>query len=167
MKELIPNSTELFLHVQQFYGVREVPGKEANPIILGWIKRVFSWATDDVIPHCSVFLVAQAQDLGLEHPIENDEHKFPYNKPGMARSWMMVGIEIPLEEAVPGDVCIFWRISPDNDAGHVALYVNHTDSFVWAYGANQRDQVNVSPQHRNRLLKTIRLRKLDQLEQDV
>jgi len=75
MQELIPNSTELFLHACQYYGEREVPGKESNATILEWLQEIFPWA-DNEIPWCSAFMTAIAKDCELEHMYVRETEKF-------------------------------------------------------------------------------------------
>lgn len=155
MKELIPNSTELFLHTITDYGVREIPGPSGDERIVKWTQRLFPWAKDDTVPWCSILIYNKALECGLE---------VPETTPGLARSWLDVGVPIPLEEAVKGDLCIYWRVSPDSGYGHVHEFVNLTDGgkFIRGLGGNQGNELNIRPYHVSRLLGIRRLRKVEQ-----
>lgn len=153
MKELIPNSTELFIHACQYYGEREVPGKGNNPTILQWLKDIFPWVEDE-IAWCSAFMTAMAKQCNMDHPQE---------KAGAARSWLNVGQAV-IDSPVPGDVCVFWRESPSSWKGHVAMFVRETDKFIWVLGGNQSDQVNIRPYTKSRLLS---IRRLSKVKKDV
>lgn len=151
-EELIINSTNLFLHTIKDLGVKEIPGPEGNEKIVKWTQRLFPWAQDDTVPWCSILIYNKAIELGLEVPKKN---------PGLARSWLDVGVSIPLEEAVPGDLCIYWRVSPDSVYGHIHEYVNITDAkkFIRGLGGNQGNELNIRPYAVSRLLDVRRLRK--------
>lgn len=146
MKDLIQYSNQLYLYASQYYGEREVPGKESNQTILGWLKDIFPWV-DNEIAWCSAFMNAMAKANGLEHPTE---------KAGAARSWLNVGLAVT-DGPVIGDVCVFWRESPKSWKGHVGLFVRETEKFIWVLGGNQSDQVNIRPYTKSRLLSIRRL----------
>ena len=141
---------ELFQEAVKYYGVKEIPGKKHNPIIVEWTKRVFSWATDDEIAWCSTFLNAMAQDAGLVG-----------SGKGNARSWLKVGTEV--KEPVLGDVAIFWRVSPTDWRGHVAIFTGYSvdGKNLLVLGGNQGNQVNISKYPISRLLGFRRLEKAE------
>lgn len=107
-----------------YLGTREVDGPGSNPFVLAWLSRVAPWASDDEVPWCGAFVYHCAAELELTRPKE---------RPAAARSWLLAGRDVPLDQAEPGfDVVVFAR--PDEhglfpgpgvlDApGHVAFFV--------------------------------------------
>lgn len=39
-------------------GLREVPGPKNNSVILGWLRRLRAWWSDDSTPWCGTFAAA-------------------------------------------------------------------------------------------------------------
>jgi uncharacterized protein (TIGR02594 family) len=146
--------TSAFEIGQRFVGVREIPGKDDNPLILAMLKLDNEWPTGDEVPWCSAFLNFVAWLLRL-----------PRSKDLRARSWLTVGKPIPLEEAQAGfDVVVLKRGTGDQpgpeviDApGHVGLFAGLTNGNVLLLGGNQNDRVTVSPYARDRVLGVRRL----------
>lgn len=77
-----------------------------------------------------------------------------------ARSWLHFGVEVIGEPAV-GDVCVFWRVSPDSWQGHVSFYLNsvtrNKEKLLRVFGANQGDQWKISEFPASQLLKFRRI----------
>lgn len=138
-----------------YIGVQEIPGKKHNPTIVGWLRRLATWINDDETAWCSAFVDHCARETGREHTGKLN-----------ARSWLDVGEPVPLSQARPGDVVIFWRGSRDSWTGHVAFleHVNFKRGLIYVLGGNQGNEVNVSGYPRERLLGIRRLRTLDRLQ---
>lgn len=118
------------------YGVSEIKGQEDNPAIIkyfedcGWNGKQLK----DETAWCSCFLNWCALEAGVERSMALD-----------ARSWLKVGKII--DNPVPGDVVIFWRISKNNNwQGHVGLFCRKQGDSIFTLGGNQGiGQVNIMP----------------------
>ena len=122
-----------------FQGEREVEGIGSNPLILAMLRSDQAWPEDDDVPWCSAFVNFVCKLLRL-----------PRSYSLRARSWLQVGVPIPLTDAVPGyDVVILNRGGPpDPDVieapGHVGFFAALEGPRVWLLGGNQSDSVKVS-----------------------
>lgn len=140
---------------RRFVGLHEVPGHLASPAILAMLQLDASWPGDDSTPWCSAFVNAVCFVVDL-----------PRSKSLSARSWLTVGTQIPLAEAIPGfDVVILKRggaHEPGPDVlkanGHVGFYYGR-DAFgqVLVLGGNQNDKVSIAPFPADRVLGIRRL----------
>ena len=89
----------LFDIAQRFVGIREIPGRQDNPQILAMLRLDQAWPSGDEVPWCSAFVNYCAWLLRL-----------PRSKSLAARSWLNVGVPVPLTAATPGfDVVVLWR----------------------------------------------------------
>lgn len=144
-------NAEIILKALDYIGQEEKAGYEDNnPVIVGMIRRVWSWAKEDEIPWCSAFMNAIAEELSLEK-----------TNTLAARDWLDVGEEI--EEPEKGDVAIFWRESISSWKGHVGIFVRKDSENIWVLGGNQGNKVSISPYPIYRLLGFRRLRGLEEL----
>ena len=129
------------------YGVTEVKGERHNPIILNWFKQIgHQWVDDDETAWCSCFMNWVALRAGYEMSGKLN-----------ARSWLKLGEEV-LEPKM-GDVVVFWREKPDSWKGHVGIYINQDDNYIYCLGGNQNNQVRISAYPVERFLAYRRLRK--------
>lgn len=129
------------------FGVREVPGPRANPVILGWwnelrregLTRVYGDAffTDDAIPWCGLWMAHVARRSGKPVP-----RLFM-----AAREWGQWGNAV-IGAPKLGDVLVFYR----NGGGHVGLYVGEDDEAYHVLGGNQSDIVCITRIAKSRLL---------------
>jgi uncharacterized protein (TIGR02594 family) len=110
------------------YGVKEHPGDEDNPVIIGWAKETGLDRTyrDDLTPWCGLFMAVVAKRAGKSVPAT----------PLWARSWANWGSATPL--AMLGDVLVFTR---RGGGGHVGIYVGEDSSCYHVLGGNQQDMV--------------------------
>jgi uncharacterized protein (TIGR02594 family) len=133
----------------QEYGVAERSGHESNsPRILYYAKSVgMNWVKYDEVAWCSIFINFLAKECGYERT----------GKPN-AKSWLEIGEEVKTPEI--GDIVVFWRDNPKSWKGHVALYINEDDKFIYVLGGNQNNQVKISSYSKERLEGYRRLRKL-------
>lgn len=136
-------------------GVKEIPGSKHNSLIVRWGRMLATWYADDETAWCSAFVNAMAREAGYEQSGKLN-----------ARSWLDVGVEVPIAKAKPGDVVIFWRVSKDSWEGHVAFLVsyNAASGTVRVLGGNQSNEVNVATYSTSMLLGVRRLRTLDLLQ---
>lgn len=140
---------------KQYIGVREIPGKADNPIIVRWLRALATWISDDETAWCSAFVNHCAREAGYESTGKLN-----------ARSWLDVGETIPLSAARIGDVVILWRVSRNSWQGHVAFLDHHNAKrgLLYLLGGNQNDSVNITAYPVERLLGIRRLRSLDRLQ---
>lgn len=140
---------------QRFVGLKEVAGTaKSNPAVLAMLRLDAAWPKGDDVPWCSGFANYVAWLLRL-----------PRSKSLRARSWLSVGIPVPLTEAQAGfDVVILKRgggkqPGPEvlDAPGHVGFYAGVAGSKVLVLGGNQSDSVNVSPYPISRVLGIRRL----------
>jgi uncharacterized protein (TIGR02594 family) len=104
-------------------GIKEVVGKQHNPIILGWAKEtgLEKVYTADEIPWCGLVHGYLAKLAGKE--IVKD--------PLWALNWGNFGIPAP--EPMLGDTLTFKRPG----GGHVGLYVSESKNTYHVMGGNQ------------------------------
>lgn len=139
---------------QRFVGAREVAGSSSNPQILAMLRLDQEWPEGDDVPWCSAFMNYIAWLLRL-----------PRSKSLRARSWLMVGRPLSLEEAELGfDVVILKRgkgAQPGPDVieapGHVGLFAGRDGNRVLLLGGNQSDAVNMTRFPDSRILGIRRL----------
>ena len=118
-------------------GVKEIVGKEHNPVILGWAKELglSSVYTNDEIPWCGLFIAYCAKMAGLE----------VVERPLWALNWNKFGTRVL--EPMLGDVLTFKR----NGGGHVGIYVGEDETHYHVLGGNQNNSVSVSRIAKSRL----------------
>jgi uncharacterized protein (TIGR02594 family) len=120
------------------YGIKEFPGEKNNPEVLKYYQVVDDIKNDEVA-WCSAFINWCAKEAGLLMSGKLN-----------ARSWLTVGekIEIPRKS----DLVIFWRESMDSWKGHVGIYINEIDEYIYTLGGNQNNMVCIKPYPKHRLL---------------
>ena len=144
----------LYDMAQRFVGIEEAPGNTSNSHVLAMLQLDQKWPKGDDVPWCSAFMNYVAWLLRL-----------PRSKSLRARSWLLVGRPIPLDDARAGyDVVIFSRgtgrpAGPDiiNAPGHVGLFAGIEGDDVLVLGGNQSDSVNVARYPASRVLGVRRL----------
>jgi uncharacterized protein (TIGR02594 family) len=151
MKKIKISAYEL---AQRFVGVKEVDGPTSNPQVLAMLRLDDTWPEDDSVPWCSAFTNYVAWLLRL-----------PRSKSLRARSWLLVGEVIDIDNAEPGfDVVIFKRGSgaqPGADVinapGHVGFYAGVDGNKILVLSGNQGNSVSIAAYPKNRLLGVRRL----------
>ena len=94
---------------QRFVGMKEIPGTGDNPQIVSMLRLDQTWPKNDEVPWCSAFMNYITWLLRL-----------PRSKDLRARSWLLVGRPVTLEEAEPGfDVVILKRGGDDQPGPEV------------------------------------------------
>lgn len=116
----------------QYIGEAEWPGAKSNPVISGFFAASGnSEVTSDEVPWCAAFVGAVLAQIGLQGTGKLN-----------ARSYADWGAAIPLKDAMPGDIVVFWRESPRSWKGHVAFLVRFDGADrVVVRGGNQRNRV--------------------------
>lgn len=93
-------------------GVEEIPGEKHNSLILGyWQDAGHPEVINDETAWCSACMCSAAKAAGLPFP--------PVNINPMARSWLTMGVAVPIAEAQVGDVVVWPRGKPNSGQGHV------------------------------------------------
>lgn len=123
-------------------GTVEIRGEEHNPQILKYFQETgHSWVKNDEMAWCSAFVNWCALKAGLQGSGKLN-----------ARSWLDVGVALDVTEVEAGEVVIFWRSSPKSWKGHVGIYIDHDDKYVYTLGGNQNNMVRVSAYPIDRVL---------------
>lgn len=138
---------------ERFVGLAEVAGATSNPQVLAMLRLDAGWVESDETPWCSAFVNYVAWLLRL-----------PRSGSLAARSWLKIGIPVPISEAVAGsDVVVLKRPGgPGADVvaapGHVGFYAGaEDDDSFWLLGGNQGDKVSVALFDLDRVLGVRRL----------
>lgn len=126
----------------RYVGIRELGDGLDHPLIRWWLSLCgFGLAAADEIAWCSAFVNGITWELRL-----------PRSKSAAARSWLLVGRPIPLEEAkAENDVVVLVRGSgaqpgPDVIAapGHVGFFAGREGDRVFLLAGNQGNAVSVA-----------------------
>jgi len=131
---------DLFRIAMEEYGVSEIAGIEDEERILQYFHDIGQeWVKSDEVAWCSAFLNWCAMRGGYKRSNKLD-----------ARSWLKVGKEC--FQPVIGDICVFWRESPDSWKGHVGIYAGKREASIYVLGGNQNNMVCIKPYPEHRLL---------------
>lgn len=125
---------------QRFIGIAEVPGSASNPHVLAMLRLDETWPQGDDVPWCSAFINYICWLLRL-----------PRSKSLRARSWLLIGTPISIDDAWAGfDVVILKRgkdPQPGPDVieapGHVGLFAGYEGDKIMLLAGNQSDQINL------------------------
>jgi uncharacterized protein (TIGR02594 family) len=130
------NTNALILETaKQHLGLKEWPGAPDNPEIVAMFEEVgHGWVQDDETAWCAAFVGSVLAQVGLQHTGKLN-----------ARSYEHWGVEVPMREARPGDIVVFWRETPDSWKGHVAILVRFDGDRVIVRGGNQGNSVSDAP----------------------
>jgi uncharacterized protein (TIGR02594 family) len=116
-------------------GLKEIPGKRHNPTIMRWIRSLGGWFTDDETPWCGTFVAHCLRKAGCEVP------KHWYRAKAYAEWGERVSPRV-------GAIAVFGR----KGGGHVGFIVGESASNLYILGGNQRNEVNISPIAKSRLI---------------
>lgn len=138
---------DLFHEAFKYYGLEEVHGEQHNPQILEFFDEIgHTWVQDDETAWCSAFINYLCKHMDYERSGKLD-----------ARSWLNTGLEIAKPEL--GCIVVFWRESKISWKGHVGLFVNEWDRYIYVLGGNQDSSVCIKRYPKERLLGYRKLRK--------
>jgi len=112
-------------------GVKEIVGKNHNPVILGWAEKIGLGRvyTSDEIAWCGLFVAYVVYKAGYSSVIN----------PLWAKNWLNFGIK--QVDAMLGDILIFTR---PGGGGHVGFYVGEDATSYHVLGGNQNNSVSVA-----------------------
>lgn len=113
-------------------GLREGPGKQNNPVILGWIKKLGGWFNDDETPWCGTFVAHCLDQAGF--PVPKDWFR--------AKSYVTYGDPCTGDNIPFGAICVKGRVG----GGHVFFAVGRSPGgeTVYGLGGNQSNMVNIA-----------------------
>jgi uncharacterized protein (TIGR02594 family) len=123
--------------------VREVPGPGSNPRITLYYRTMDGAAAptnDGEVPWCSYFVNFCCVQAGRHGTGKAN-----------ARSWEAWGTVVT-GAPKPGDIAVFWRVSPTDGRGHVGFYVGEDGNDLLILGGNQGDRVSIAPRPKSQLL---------------
>jgi hypothetical protein len=122
----LETSPRILVQAVKQLGVKEIVGKEHNPVILSWAKelKLASVYNSDEIPWCGLYI---------------------------AYICKMAGLDV-VKEPMLGDVLTFKR----KGGGHVGIYVGEDNTHYHVLGGNQNNSVSVSRIAKSRLFKARR-----------
>ena len=127
------------------YGTKEIPGELHSSEVLNYFKETgFAWVKDDETAWCAAFANWVLFKAG-----------YPGTGSLMARSFLNVGEAVHAPQQ--GDIVVLWRVSRTSPYGHVGFYVAEDDTYIYALGGNQSDEVNISKYKKDRVLSYQRL----------
>ena len=126
------NSKRLYDHALKDFGLSEILGDKSTPRIQKAILRAADWldSDDSKTAWCGCIMGLWCKELGL--PVPKNYFR--------AASWADVGVEVPLAQAVPGDIIVMARTG----GKHVTLFSKLKNDLVYCLGGNQHDSVNIS-----------------------
>lgn len=132
----------LLVQAIKHIGVKEVEGKQHNPIIMNWARELCldKVYNSDEIPWCGLYIAYICKMAGLD----------VVSKPLWALSWSTWGNEA--KEPMLGDILTFKR----DGGGHVGIYVGEDKTHYHVLGGNQGNSVSVSRIAKTRLFKARR-----------
>lgn len=119
-------------------GLKEIPGPKHNPKIIGWLRDLNAWWSDDETPWCGTFVAHCLKEAGLPVP------KFWFR----AKGWSDYGSLLRLDRLAPGAILVFDR----QGGGHVGFYVGEDAGHYFVLGGNQSNGVNVMKLGKTRLV---------------
>jgi len=122
-------SPKIIAEAMKLYGIKEINGKQHNPVILGWAKElgVDKIYNADEIPWCGLFMAIVVKRAGYE----------PVKSFLWALFWKSFGTE--QKTAMLGDILVFKR----KGGGHVGIYVGEDKDCYHVLGGNQGDAVSI------------------------
>lgn len=127
---------------REYIGLEEYPGARHNPTIVEFAAVTGNaWIKDDETPWCASFVGAVLAQVGAQGTGRLN-----------ARSYMDWGHAVDLDDAMMGDVVVFWRGSRDGWQGHVGFYAGQQGDNVLVLGGNQGNTVSIAPYAKARLL---------------
>ena len=115
---------------QKYQNLREVKGAQHNPTILGWLRDLDAWWSNDEVAWCGTYVAACLKKSGRGIP----KHWY--------RALAYADYGTKLDKPCYGCIVVFSR----QGGGHVGFVVG-VDKYgnLMVQGGNQGDQVNIRP----------------------
>ena len=137
---LSPLQSNMLNKVAEFYGLAEFPGNSHNDNVVSLFHELgYKNINDDETPWCAAFMNYCAKQIGAQYPS------------GLrAKSWLDIGKGT--KSPMPGDIIVFWRNNKKSTAGHVGMYITEDNDYVYCFGGNQADKVQICPFPKERII---------------
>lgn len=120
-------------HAFRHVGLREIPGKRDNPIIVKWLKELKAWWAEDDTPWCGTFIAHCLKESGLTVP----KHWY------RAKAYASYGTPVvKVAASIPlGSIAVKSR----RGGGHVFFPVARSQDgkTIYGLGGNQSNMVNI------------------------
>lgn len=130
----------------QYLGLKEIPGKGSNPVIMDMAKglHVEDIYTDDDIAWCALAINHLIRITGKPMlDIKGDKHNLL-----RAKYLLNYGIPVPIGDEKLGDILIFGR----EGGGHATLYIAESPSTYHCLGGNQHNMFDFTEIAKSRLI---------------
>lgn len=113
-------------------GMREIPGKAHNPIIIKWLKSLKAWWSEDETPWCGTFVAHSLREAGITPP----KHWY------RAKGYLDYGTPVNKANIPFGAICVKGRTG----GGHVFFAVAKSPDgrIIYGLGGNQSNCVNIT-----------------------
>jgi len=145
---------DLLIEFLSHYGLSEVSGPKSNPDIIAMGDDLgYDVEDDSTTAWCSLAMNYYAKKCGYE--ITNSLS---------ARSWLSLPKPIIVLKPQLGDIVVLWRVSPTDWRGHVALFINWNENYVYTLGGNQNNSISIVPYSRQRILGFRQLHKIKDIQ---
>lgn len=133
---------KVIVEAMKHYGVKEIVGKQHNPVIMNWAKELglSNVYNADEIPWCGLFVAYVVKSAGYD----------VVASPLWALNWGKFGNASDVPKL--GDILTFKR----DGGGHVGFYVGEDKDCYHVLGGNQGNAVNVTRILKSRLQKARR-----------
>lgn len=135
----------------QYLGIREIPGKKNNPVIMNMAKQL---GIDDIYINddtswCGLFMSFLFLITGKPMPnLKGDRYNY------LRAAWFIgYGHPVIRGEEMLSDVLIFKRPG----GHHVGLYIAESKNTFFVLGGNQSNSVSIDELDKNRLVSARRL----------
>lgn len=134
-----PNLDPVWLtKARSYLGLKEIPGPQHNAKIIGWLRDLKAWWSDDETPWCGTFVAHCLQTS--HHPIPTHWYR--------AKAWAEYGSRLQTDRLAAGAILVFDR----EGGGHVGFYIGESTDSYFVLGGNQSNGVNVTRILKSRLL---------------
>lgn len=133
---------KMVTEAMKYLGLKEIPGKESNAIILGMAKElgISNLYTNDDIAWCALFMAYICKKCDKPIPFTGWDFL-------RAKSFAKWGNSVKKDDAMLGDVLVFTR----RGGGHVGLYIAETKNTFVVLGGNQSNSVSFTEISKDRL----------------
>lgn len=118
----------MWIHVGlKYLGVTEIPGPKTSTVILGWLKKLGAWWTDDETPWCGTFVQICFNESGIRNTIKNWYR---------AKAWLEFGIRVTPRVGAVG-------VKSRDGGGHVFFYVAEDATHYHILEGNGSNKVQI------------------------
>lgn len=130
VKPVQSNAPAWIIEALKHLGVKEIVGPKHSPTILGWVKNLGGWFTDDETPWCGTFIAQCLKETGRGYP-KHWYRALAYGE----------GYGTQLKKPAYGCIGVMARTG----GGHVTFIVGKTQDgkYLVGLGGNQSNAVNL------------------------